>query len=1402
MSLSSPLAPVSPLVGPTSPTPTPTPTPAAAAATATPTLLPTTAQSIEAALSLLPRSESEIQAIRILKKKPVHRTASEHQHVHEWLTSAHPRLFHEFSTSVVRELVTRLKYSVFARREIVFHQGDEADAMYVLIRGSVSMWALPIERKIIPKSINETSVPVAQSAQPTPSTTTTVAATQPYASIATTSTLSQAPLTTNTTPRSQSPSTSPSLTPQSSMKSSAATTSNLVMTLDSLASPVSSNRAHSSRPPSPPPPPPSVASLSQSHLTSPPSTSLHASSPFVSTPSSSSTLTTPITCLNRRPSMGHDGLNRTKQSDTSSTCSSSVTTTTSGITSPSSAQSFPIPPSSVVNPLYLKRTARSEARDYLHDPPILPPHLMQAAKEQGIESWRAHFKMLGILHANGPKVVFGESGLLQPGASRSATIRAEEMPTETLTVEKADFDRILAGRFHEDLNAKYQMLCGIQLFQMPTSSVTVQTQSAISTGVTMPGSTTAAVHQSTNQPSQSSSQPVRASNTEPTPSPPVESNRKRTYESSRRSTLPPSSSSAPSSSPAQSSSTVSVTITAPSSHSDVPSSIPSSHKTSSNTTSRRSSASTSASGVSSTASSRRSSQVMQSSSSNSNLNRTSRRSSQAQAISGVDSRHTNRRSLVKNGSKSSLRPLTDSDLVPSNVTDSDDLTSIDLTSGSARTHTPLAVSLGADIHISEPSTSVTDNSAQSQLATAHQTSLKKLVLYFESRVVPPRHVIVQQYQPARFVYCIVKGEVELLHTLFPPANTDSDEKNFSSSTDDENETDARDNSNAAVIHPGPNGILASSTSPHTRTLYSHHVSTWSGRLSGGGYSLSKGLKRSDTRKIRKKLRRHNHDRESNDPAQSMIGISSKRPRTILLGVLSAGSCFGELDHLSISHGGGGGRHPFGLRARTSVTLLVMTREDWMKRVLGGLLDRATIRRLRHRDIWRHQRASEFQKSDQLRMTLQRSEPWRNEKKVQIEKVQQAVTAQQTNTTSTQSLITSPSFTNRSMLTYSQSGVDSLQGNNKSTRSVRKDIVSPSGLAGWQSIRDLGEISIIQQTDPSTISNRDEMKDTQSQPQPIRSSRTHFPSIVAAATPSMRTRGHGSIVLLSSSPSSLSSSCPSSSFSSSSSSSSSMVNLDLDRLKIVPYQTYPTDLAASSHIVTALSLNSHQLLSPSSSTIRLIQQHRSSAIQLHASNNDKPVIIGSHTDRTYDKACTHDAMVMDNGLAVPSGVDRSSSSLSLAQPFRSNPSHLSVSSTDLSSSSLLLPSPSLSTPLSPLPPSLALGREMCASRSLRQLQTDRAVYHRRQDQSHQSTRQLRKMTIQPHASQYAIGRYHAPTNGDNNRGRRFRGSYELPPTRSNLFVSTKPFDRLIRPILVSNESDPLPEPFQPVEVCQG
>eukprot|EP01006_Ploeotia_vitrea_P036608 TRINITY_DN66040_c7_g2_i2.p1 TRINITY_DN66040_c7_g2~~TRINITY_DN66040_c7_g2_i2.p1 ORF type:complete len:544 (+),score=303.49 TRINITY_DN66040_c7_g2_i2:38-1669(+) len=70
---------------------------------------------------------------------------------------------------------------------------------------------------------------------------------------------------------------------------------------------------------------------------------------------------------------------------------------------------------------------------------------------------------IGMLRAGGPRVSFGELGLIH-NARRSATIMTGSTQSDFLTVDKTAFDRVLKARYAEDLEAKVQQLKQIELF--------------------------------------------------------------------------------------------------------------------------------------------------------------------------------------------------------------------------------------------------------------------------------------------------------------------------------------------------------------------------------------------------------------------------------------------------------------------------------------------------------------------------------------------------------------------------------------------------------------------------------------------------------------------------------------------------------------------------------------------------------------------------------------------------------------------------------------------------------------------------------------------------------------------------------------------------------------------------
>lgn len=1016
-------------------------------------------QSIEAALASLSRPQVEIDAVSILKRPPASRSASDHRLVMEWLNMCHPRLFHEFSSGVVRDLVARLEYAAFAKREVIFQQGEPADRMYVLIRGSVTMWALPTPSEFglssqeeLTAGMQTTTAANAQAAQPE------------FA---------------NNHAKPASTRESPVTSRVGSRRSS------FIRLRDS----VDGGEPNSG----------GGGSGSNSVRSNSPHMQGYASSPLYSPQSTRSASQSRASMRSRgrllySPPLVSEGAD---EPTSPPPIARSVPPSLASIPSeaPASGASSPVPtytPSSppMSNPLYVRRTARSEAKDFLLEPPLLPLHLMQLAHSRGLETWRAKYQLLGTLRAGGHKVVFGEMGLLQPGASRSATIRAEELPTETLTVSKADFEEILKGTYHEDINKKFGMLKQMQLFQALLNGTTEAT------------------------------------------TPDANNNNDTTAQTDAQ---------AP--------------VSAPS----------------------------------------------------------------------VTSSSTGQ-------PKSSLNQADESNTATSNQ---------------------------------PASTAPTLPDA----ATA-EAILKKLVLYFDHRVVTARTVIAPQHSPATAVYFIVSGEVEMTHQLVPRVRAE----------------DAEEEEEPESPPPPP--------PPKTQT--------YAGKLAGGYGAASKSAKR--VAEVKKPRRR---------PTTEALVAPPTSSRAVLLGILGPGQCFGELDHLASV---GNGSHPFGLRAVTAVSLLVITREDWLKRVIGaapggnlggGLIDRTTLRKIKARDAWRLTRAKDMDERG-IGALLHAATPWRSPQRAQIALMQQAQLAQQTpplGATITATAAT-PSM-------------------------ARTNIVNPSGQAGWRSIRDIGEIV---------------SEDTLHQPAATLTPRT-FATLAQTREPSIFARGR-----------------------------TPDESKDAAFSLAFPSLSSPRSTRLAPHVASSWStpFATARLVSPSPSTTRLIQAQRASQTNIAVAT--AAATATSTTPRTLQ--FNTDAEQKD------------------ASP----PPHLHASLAHAESTIALPVAPISSTPLAPLPIPLAVGRELGASKSLRELEVDRVTARRREA----AALAPKKPLVGTRVSQYAVGLYHAPAPSMTQRGRRFRATYEEPmPTvviaepatlAPRAAIRTVP----IRSVSSLEEAEPLPEPFVPLE----
>ena len=93
------------------------------------------------------------------------------------------------------------------------------------------------------------------------------------------------------------------------------------------------------------------------------------------------------------------------------------------------------------------------------------PHVATSSPIQTLDQKKHNDEtLIGILRAKGPKVSFGELALLTTNNERTATIRTDMEEAEFLTIDKADFERLLKDKYTTGLQKKIDELKSFDLF--------------------------------------------------------------------------------------------------------------------------------------------------------------------------------------------------------------------------------------------------------------------------------------------------------------------------------------------------------------------------------------------------------------------------------------------------------------------------------------------------------------------------------------------------------------------------------------------------------------------------------------------------------------------------------------------------------------------------------------------------------------------------------------------------------------------------------------------------------------------------------------------------------------------------------------------------------------------------
>jgi hypothetical protein len=924
----------------------------------TPGIILPISQSLDASINSVDRSAAEISALSILRKSPADRSNDEIDEVWGWISTSHPRLFAEFSganssvtraASAGRALCARLRYHAYGKREQLFQQGDPADAVYMIIRGSVSMWSLPNDTwaghppPTLPNSTNINNSSNLHGADANVN--------------ANAGAMNKAP---SVHPDTASPAISPHSLPRIPLDPSSTN-------LNTVDSP----HLHSQR-----------SGRGSGDLLHPSSHGSRNQSRGHSRVAS----TISAIDLNLAAAAAATAAGNNSSSPAAAPVAVSNATVTPFLLSPCPL-SDPLPPAPLLpvspvlpytNPLYLRaRTKGVNARELADAPPV-PLVLLNHAQKLGMEPWKLRMCLLGSLKAGGIKTTFGEAGLLNKSANagtgvRSATIRAEESPTEVLVLGKEDFESLLQSSYHADLDEKTRALQRIELFGGGNYTPHAHTNDVNDINRHINISTT---HTALSVPTTLHPLPISAT---PTSSIEVPMN----WNSSSLAPDNTNVGNLVTADAGEFQSSVLLAAVADRRASQT-SSLLSTSVVGSGQRRMTTNGPSTLSGPAAVARRASSQKLMeniladinQNSHNNdtSNANRSKCASVDRHPVKTTEETSDTRIIAPESAGITpaiiALNPCNNNDVVNSCKTAVDDSSPVSISVKSAivddpNSHTPPTSGPNSAMStdhspVSSPLTIPhSSHSSINPVVSANAPYLKKLALFFDQRIIPPRGLIVSAGSAANEIYVIVKGQCDIIHHL--PIRTkklgEGDEKekmsglkrNHPTGHDDEEEkTNPSDRRGTRSSKPNEMGVSnsapASSLLVATASSNAHAHSTML-TTSNSASKLSSG-----------------YTSASNAPTDSFASPPPvSRRREILLGSLAAGQCFGELDHLAPARG----RYPFGLRASSTpgagaVTLLVMARDDWTKRVMGILIDRPTVKKLRARDAWRAERARQLE----------------------------------------------------------------------------------------------------------------------------------------------------------------------------------------------------------------------------------------------------------------------------------------------------------------------------------------------------------------------------------------------------------------------------------------------------------
>jgi hypothetical protein len=91
---------------------------------------------------------NEEAALAVLRKAPSARSMNDLNVLLRWLPSLRVKVFEELSEDALRSLCSKVQFETMDARAVVFRQGDPSARLYVILRGSVSVWVNDEQRTL------------------------------------------------------------------------------------------------------------------------------------------------------------------------------------------------------------------------------------------------------------------------------------------------------------------------------------------------------------------------------------------------------------------------------------------------------------------------------------------------------------------------------------------------------------------------------------------------------------------------------------------------------------------------------------------------------------------------------------------------------------------------------------------------------------------------------------------------------------------------------------------------------------------------------------------------------------------------------------------------------------------------------------------------------------------------------------------------------------------------------------------------------------------------------------------------------------------------------------------------------------------------------------------------------